>query len=62
MLKIIRAHMKPEQRIFVGVTDPINPRIETPEEIRDRILRGGRTYSARPAGHHRRLRFFSFLR
>jgi len=24
--------------IFVGVIDPINPRIETPEEVRDRVL------------------------
>jgi 5-methyltetrahydropteroyltriglutamate--homocysteine methyltransferase len=30
--------MKPEQRIFVGVTAPIDPRIETPHEIRDRVL------------------------
>jgi 5-methyltetrahydropteroyltriglutamate--homocysteine methyltransferase len=36
--KIIRRHMKPEQRIFVGVVAPIDPRIETPEEVRDRIL------------------------
>lgn len=38
VLKIIRAHMKPDQRIFIGVTAPIDPRMETPEEIRDRIL------------------------
>ncbi len=37
-LKIIRDYMKPEQRIFVGVVAPIDPRIETPEEIRDRVL------------------------
>jgi 5-methyltetrahydropteroyltriglutamate--homocysteine methyltransferase len=37
-LKIIRDHMKPGQRIFVGVVAPIDPRVETPEEIRDRIL------------------------
>jgi 5-methyltetrahydropteroyltriglutamate--homocysteine methyltransferase len=30
--------MKPDHRIFIGVTAPINPRIETPEEIRDQIL------------------------
>jgi 5-methyltetrahydropteroyltriglutamate--homocysteine methyltransferase len=24
--------------LFVGVIDPINPRIEAPEEVRDRIL------------------------
>src|SRR4029078_5409552 len=38
VLKIIRAHMKPDQRIFIGVTAPINPRIETPEETRDKTL------------------------
>jgi 5-methyltetrahydropteroyltriglutamate--homocysteine methyltransferase len=38
ILKIIRSYMKPDQRIFIGVTAPINPRIETPEEVRDRIL------------------------
>jgi 5-methyltetrahydropteroyltriglutamate--homocysteine methyltransferase len=38
VLKIIREHMKPEQRIFIGVVAPIDPRMETPEEIRDRIL------------------------
>jgi 5-methyltetrahydropteroyltriglutamate--homocysteine methyltransferase len=38
VLKIIRKHMKPDQRIFVGVISPIDPRIETPEEIRDRVL------------------------
>lgn len=38
VLKIIRDYMKPDQRIFIGVVAPIDPRIETPEEIRDRIL------------------------
>ena len=38
VLKKIRDHMKPEQRVFVGVVAPIDPRIETPAEIRDRIL------------------------
>jgi 5-methyltetrahydropteroyltriglutamate--homocysteine methyltransferase len=36
--KIIRDHMKPDQMIFIGVVNPIDPRIEAPEEIRDRIL------------------------
>jgi 5-methyltetrahydropteroyltriglutamate--homocysteine methyltransferase len=39
VLKIIRDHMKPDQRIFIGVVSPIDPRIDTPEEIRDRVLR-----------------------
>jgi 5-methyltetrahydropteroyltriglutamate--homocysteine methyltransferase len=38
LLKIIRKFMKPDQRIFIGVVSPIDPRIETPEEIRDRVL------------------------
>ncbi len=38
VLKIIRDNIKPGQRIFVGVIAPIDPRIETPEEVRDRVL------------------------
>lgn len=38
VLKIIRDYLKPDQRVFIGVVAPIDPRIETPEEIRDRIL------------------------
>ena len=38
VLKIIRAHRKPDQRVFIGVVAPIDPRIETPEEVRDRVL------------------------
>jgi 5-methyltetrahydropteroyltriglutamate--homocysteine methyltransferase len=38
VLKIIREHVKEAQRIFVGVIDPLDPRVETPEEVRDRVL------------------------
>jgi 5-methyltetrahydropteroyltriglutamate--homocysteine methyltransferase len=38
VLKIIRHCMKPGQRIFIGVVAPIDPRVETPIEIRDRTL------------------------
>jgi 5-methyltetrahydropteroyltriglutamate--homocysteine methyltransferase len=38
VLKIIRQHLKEGQRIFVGVVAPIDPRVETPQEVRDRIL------------------------
>jgi 5-methyltetrahydropteroyltriglutamate--homocysteine methyltransferase len=37
-LKIIRKCLKPGRRIFVGVTAPIDPHIETPDEVRDRVL------------------------
>lgn len=38
VLKIIRKYLKPDQRVFVGVIAPGNPYIETPEEVRDRVL------------------------
>ena len=38
VLKIIRQYMKGDQKVFVGVIAPINPRIETPEDVRDRVL------------------------
>ena len=38
VLKIIRQHMKPGQRIFVGVIATIEPHIDTPEEVRERVL------------------------
>jgi 5-methyltetrahydropteroyltriglutamate--homocysteine methyltransferase len=39
VLAIIREHRQPDQRIFVGVTDPIIPTVETAEQVRDRVLR-----------------------
>jgi 5-methyltetrahydropteroyltriglutamate--homocysteine methyltransferase len=38
VLKLISQHLKPSQRIFVGVVSPIDPRIDTAEEVRDRVL------------------------
>lgn len=38
-LKIIRDHLKPAQRVFVGVIATIDPRVETPEDVRDRVLK-----------------------
>jgi 5-methyltetrahydropteroyltriglutamate--homocysteine methyltransferase len=38
VLKMIREYAKDEQRIFVGVIDPVDPRVETPEEVRQRVL------------------------
>jgi 5-methyltetrahydropteroyltriglutamate--homocysteine methyltransferase len=38
VLKIIRDHMRPGQRIFVGVIAPIDARVETAEQVRDRVL------------------------
>jgi 5-methyltetrahydropteroyltriglutamate--homocysteine methyltransferase len=38
VLKIIRDHVKAGQQVFAGVIAPIDPRVETPEEVRDRTL------------------------
>ncbi len=37
-LEMIAEHVRPDQRVFVGVIDPIDPRVESPEEVRDRVL------------------------
>ena len=36
--RIIRDCIKPEHRVFVGVVAPIDSRVETVEEVRDRVL------------------------
>ena len=38
VLGIVSEVMTPEQTVFVGVIDPINPRLETAGEVRDRVL------------------------
>jgi 5-methyltetrahydropteroyltriglutamate--homocysteine methyltransferase len=38
VLTTIRKLLKSGQMLFVGVTDPINPKIESPEAVRDRVL------------------------
>jgi len=39
VLRIIRQLLRPDQHVFVGVTDPLAAEIETPELVRDRVLR-----------------------
>src|SRR6266581_255716 len=38
VLRLMKQHSQPGQRLFVGVIDPIDPRVETPEDVRDRVL------------------------
>lgn len=38
VLELVRKLLNPGQMLFVGVTDPIDPKVETPETIRDRVL------------------------
>ena len=38
VLQTIRRYMQPGQQIFIGVINPIDPRIETDDEVRDRVM------------------------
>jgi 5-methyltetrahydropteroyltriglutamate--homocysteine methyltransferase len=38
VLSVIRDNLRPGRRVFVGVTDPIDPVVETAEQVRDRVL------------------------
>jgi 5-methyltetrahydropteroyltriglutamate--homocysteine methyltransferase len=38
VLKVIRAHLQPQHRVFVGVVSPIDAHVETPEEVCRRVL------------------------
>jgi 5-methyltetrahydropteroyltriglutamate--homocysteine methyltransferase len=38
LLAVIQKQLKPGVLVFVGVTDPINPAVETSEQVRDRVL------------------------
>lgn len=42
VLGMIAAHLPGDARVFVGVTDPIDPVVETPEQVRDRVLAAAR--------------------
>ncbi|MEO3975395.1 cobalamin-independent methionine synthase II family protein [Streptomyces sp. CAU 1734] len=45
VLDLVAKHTDGEARIFVGVIDPIDPRVETPEQVRDRVLTAARHIS-----------------
>ncbi|MFC9327790.1 cobalamin-independent methionine synthase II family protein [Kitasatospora sp. NPDC057015] len=38
VLDLVAKHADEDQQVFVGVTDPIDPVVETPEQVRDRVL------------------------
>jgi len=42
VLEMIRDYLQPHHRVFVGVIAPINPHVETPEEVRERVLEAAR--------------------
>jgi 5-methyltetrahydropteroyltriglutamate--homocysteine methyltransferase len=38
MLEIVARQLRPNHTVFVGVIDPINPKVETPDEVKERVL------------------------
>jgi len=42
VLEIIRDVIQPRHRVFVGVISPIDPRVESAEDVRDRVLEAAR--------------------
>jgi len=42
VLDLIAKLLRPDRKVFVGVTDPISQHVETPEEVRDRVLEAAR--------------------
>jgi 5-methyltetrahydropteroyltriglutamate--homocysteine methyltransferase len=49
VLAVLAEHAR-DRRVFVGVIDPIDPRVETPEEVRDRVLRAAAVIGAANLG------------
>ncbi|MEV0174545.1 cobalamin-independent methionine synthase II family protein [Streptomyces sp. NPDC050803] len=42
VLRTVADQLRTGVRVYVGVTDPINSAVETPEEVRDRVLQAAR--------------------
>jgi 5-methyltetrahydropteroyltriglutamate--homocysteine methyltransferase len=40
VLREVKKQLEPGQVLFIGVTDPINPKVESAEEVCDRVLEG----------------------
>jgi len=38
VLKAIKQYLKPDQKVFIGVIDVINPVVETKETVRNRVM------------------------
>jgi len=38
VLETVAEHRKPDQTVFVGVIDPIDPAVENPDEVKQRVL------------------------
>lgn len=50
VLKVIAKYLKADQRAFVGVVVPLDPRVETPAQVCDRILQAAEYIPVRQLG------------
>ena len=50
VLASIKENLRPSQRVFIGVTNVLDSRVETPEEIRDTILEAAEMISLEQLG------------
>lgn len=50
VLRIARDYVRPDQCVFVGVTDPLDPQVESAEQVRDRVLMAARYLEASRLG------------
>ncbi len=50
VLACIRKHIHPWNRIFIGVINPFDPRIETPEEVCEQVLEAAKYISIEQLG------------
>jgi 5-methyltetrahydropteroyltriglutamate--homocysteine methyltransferase len=50
VLALIARHVSPDRQVFVGVVDPVDPRVETAEEVRDRVLEAAERLGAGSLG------------
>lgn len=50
VLEVIRQRLRPDQTVFIGVTDVLTDRIETAEEVRDRVLEAAAFIPVRQLG------------
>ena len=53
VLRLISQLAKPEQLIFIGVIDPIDPVVETAAQVRDRVLEAASLYPGEAVGNYR---------
>jgi methionine synthase II (cobalamin-independent) len=50
VLELVAGDLRPGQTVFVGVTDPIDPRVESPEEVCARVLQAAERIPAEQLG------------